>query len=210
MKRVLVAYATNAGSTAEIAARVADAVQGPDTEVELRTVRELGSAAPALEGYDAVIVGAPMILGWHRQARRFLRRNRSALAAVPLALFLVGMQLTADSSSEEEPGLPVTVDPRILKQPADPARLRFRERFTTLGAYLRPLRPLLRAIQPKGAAFFAGKLDYSRLKIPQMLFVMLVVAARPSDQRNWDLIRSWSSEMRSTLLSGRGRTGGSA
>jgi menaquinone-dependent protoporphyrinogen IX oxidase len=43
--------------------------------------------------------------------------------------------------------------------------------------------------------FFAGKLDYSRLNLLQMLFVMLIIQAQPGDRRNWPAIKAWAAKL---------------
>jgi menaquinone-dependent protoporphyrinogen oxidase len=41
-----------------------------------------------VDGYDLVVVGAPIYSGrWHRDAHRFLKRHRTRLDAVPVAVF---------------------------------------------------------------------------------------------------------------------------
>lgn len=71
MKRLLIAYATMAGSTAEIAETIGGELTVQGFAVEVKPVE----AIAGLQSYDAVIIGAPMILGWHRAALRFLRRH---------------------------------------------------------------------------------------------------------------------------------------
>ena len=58
--------------------------------------------------------------------------------------------------------------------------------------------PIIKAAgpaRPVSVAFFGGRLEYARLKLPAMLFVMLVVQASPGDHRNWDAIRSWAGSL---------------
>lgn len=194
--KILIAYCTNSGSTAEVAEAIRDALVEGKLGAEVRRIEEVGDLSP----YAAAIVGGPMILGWHRKAVRFLRRHREALSRMPTALFFTGMQVTR-TGEEERFGLPILLDPRVVREPARQGHLSFKERFTTVGHYLRPIRRLIPAIRPLGAAFFAGKLDYRALSIPQMLFVLLAIAARPGDLRNWDLIRDWARELRPRLAS---------
>jgi hypothetical protein len=194
MPKVLVAFYTQSGSTAEVAEAVRAVLAEGGLEVEARRVQEITDLGP----YAAAVVGGPMILGWHRQAVRFLRRHRDALSRIPTALFFTAMQVTR-AGDEDRHGLPILLDPRVVKEPAHAGRLGFKERFTTVGHYLRPVRRLLATIRPVGAAFFAGKLDFRTLKLAQMLFVLLVIAARPGDLRNWELIRSWAAELQPRL-----------
>jgi hypothetical protein len=39
-----------------------------------------------------------------------------------------------------------------------------------------------------------------RLKLLQMLFVMLIIRAQPGDLRDWSYIQQWAIEIRSLLL----------
>ncbi|MFF4255132.1 flavodoxin domain-containing protein [Streptomyces sp. NPDC001663] len=99
---VLVAYGTTNGSTAQIAEAVAEV---------LRKEGLAADTAPAgtvkdVTRYDAVVVGGGLYAGrWHKDARRFVRRNRSALAARPLWLFSSG-PLDATASERDIPPVP--------------------------------------------------------------------------------------------------------
>jgi menaquinone-dependent protoporphyrinogen oxidase len=94
--RVLIAYGSTNGSTAGIAAWIADVLRadGLTAEVvEAGRVQDVG-------GYDAVVLGGALYSGlWHRDARRFARRHARALAGCPVWLFSSGpLSDTADSS----------------------------------------------------------------------------------------------------------------
>jgi menaquinone-dependent protoporphyrinogen oxidase len=188
--RILVAYASNTGSTVDVAKAISEELASCGLQVETRPIAELKGAD--MSGYSAVVVGAPMILGWHRHARAFLKANRSALANKPVALFATAMTVTKTGET-----LPpeVVVDPKLPKPAANPQRLGFKERFTTLGHYLAPMRRSAGDVRPVSIAFFRGKLDFGRLKFLQMLFVMLIVGTQPGDYRNWDAIRGWAREL---------------
>src|SRR5512143_1855642 len=90
MKRILVAYATMAGSTAEVAQAVGEGIAKTGLQVDVLPLSEVKN----LQAYDGVVVGGPMIMGWHRGALGFLRKNRDALRHIPLAIFVTAMSLT--------------------------------------------------------------------------------------------------------------------
>ncbi len=101
-KLVLVAYATRAGSTAEIAATIGDTLAARGFRVEVKPVK----AKPALNGYTAVILGSAIRMGnWLPEMVKFIQAHQAALAAMPTALFTVHMLNTgedADSRAARE------------------------------------------------------------------------------------------------------------
>lgn len=99
---VLVAYGTTNGSTAQIAEAVAQVLAKEGLTAEALPA---GSAGDVTR-YDAVVVGGGLYAGrWHKDARRFVRRNRRALAGRPLWLFSSG-PLDASASEKDIPPVP--------------------------------------------------------------------------------------------------------
>ena len=193
MKRVLVTYSTFSGSTAEVAKVIGDELRAT-AQVEVRPMSDVGS----FEGFDAAVLGAPMILGWHRQARRFLRRHRRALEHIPLAIFVTAMSLT-DTGERAVDGVPIVVDPRLAKLPSRAGRLSFKERYARLTNYLRPILRSARPARPRTIGVFGGRLEYGRLPWYAVVFVMVFLKAPAGDRRNWEAIRSWAVSLRSDL-----------
>lgn len=190
MQRVLVTYATMSGSTAEVAQAVADGIAASGAEVEVRPLDKVLH----LSGYHAVALGAPMVMGWHRAAIRFLKKQRKAFKNVPVAMFATAMSLTAQGETAVQ-GVPVSVDPSLAKVPQDPVRLSLRERWANIAHYATPMLQAAGPNKPVSVAFFGGRMDYTRLKPLPRLFVMLVIQAPPGDKRNWQFIRSWASSL---------------
>lgn len=96
---VLVTYGTTNGSTAEIAEVVADVLRKSGLTVEALPARSVKNVAR----YDAVVVGGGLYAGrWHKDARRFVRRNRVLLAERPVWLFSSG-PLDATASERDIP-----------------------------------------------------------------------------------------------------------
>lgn len=92
---VLVAYATKSGSTAEVAEAVADALRKGGHQVDLQPAGKVRN----LEGYDAVVLGAPLYMfHWHKDARRFLTRFRKTLESMKIAVFALGPSFNGDEA----------------------------------------------------------------------------------------------------------------
>ncbi len=86
--RVLVAYASADGSTAEIAERIAGRLRGRGHEAAAVPARAVGGIAT----YDAVVVGSAVHgREWLEDANTFVQRHRAALAERPMWVFSVGM-----------------------------------------------------------------------------------------------------------------------
>lgn len=86
--RVLVAYASMFGSTAEIAHAVGAALRDEHTMVDVLPVLDVRD----LEHYDAVIVGSAIYNGqWLPDAVYWLRINEATLCHMPVAYFAVCM-----------------------------------------------------------------------------------------------------------------------
>ncbi|MFF8925904.1 flavodoxin domain-containing protein [Streptomyces longwoodensis] len=97
--KVLITYGTTNGSTAKIAEAVAEVLRKEGLTAEARPAPSVAS----IETYDAVVVGGALYTGrWHRDARRFVRRHRRALAERPLWFFSSG-PLDASASQRDTP-----------------------------------------------------------------------------------------------------------
>ncbi|MEU8344857.1 flavodoxin domain-containing protein [Spirillospora sp. NPDC048832] len=87
MIRVLVAYASERGGTAEIADWIGAALRRAGVEADVRPAGEVSE----LDGYGAIVVGGALYEGrWHREARRFVRHHAGDLAGRPVWLFSSG------------------------------------------------------------------------------------------------------------------------
>jgi menaquinone-dependent protoporphyrinogen oxidase len=86
-ERLLIAYGSKHGSTAE----TADAIAGMLRERGLEVDVSEASRVKSLEGYDRVVVGGSIYMGrWHADARDFVKRFGAELSAIPVAIFAMG------------------------------------------------------------------------------------------------------------------------
>ena len=192
-----------AGSTAEVAQAVGEEIAKGGSQVDVLPLDEVQD----LDDYDAVVVGAPMIMGWHRGALRFLRKNRRAFQRIPLAAFVMAMSLTQTAETSVG-GVPVYVDEELPKPPAQEGRLNFRERYARLSNYLRPILKATRPAKPASIGVFGGRMEYGRLKWWAVLFAMLIVQTPAGERRNWTAIRSWAASLPAALQLGATQAGG--
>jgi menaquinone-dependent protoporphyrinogen oxidase len=130
--KILVAYGTKKGSTAEVASKVAETLREQGHETDLRPaseVKDLGS-------YAALVLGGSIYMGrLHSDIQALLKRHRGELARLPVAVFGMGPQTTKpedvanvrkqlDTNLNRTPEVrPVAV--AVFGGVIDPAKLRF-------------------------------------------------------------------------------------
>lgn len=86
MSRILVAHATRAGSTIEIAHAIAEVLRETGATVELYPIKRIESPA----AYDACVIGSAIRMGaWLPEAVKFVEHNQDALKQMPTAFFVV-------------------------------------------------------------------------------------------------------------------------
>ncbi len=189
-KKILVAYATQAGSTAEVARAVGEEIGNHGMQVDVLSIDEV----QAIDSYAGVVLGGPMIMGWHRGALGFLKRHRNAFRTIPLAVFVTAMSLTQTQETSTG-GVPFYIDEKLPKPPTVQGRLNFRERYARPSNYARPILKATQPSRPMSVAFFGGRMEYGRLKWWAVLFANVIIQAPAGDKRNWPAIRAWAAGM---------------
>jgi len=134
-KSILIAYATRAGSTAEIAAALGETLAERGFSVEVKPVKKVSS----LDGYQAVILGSAIRMGnWLPEMVKFIQSNQSVLNGLPTALFTVHMLNAGDDEASQVARAAYTAPIRALLPDApevfftglmDFSRLSFLDRF---------------------------------------------------------------------------------
>jgi menaquinone-dependent protoporphyrinogen oxidase len=194
MSRILVAYATMAGSTAEVARVVGEELTNRGHQVDVLPVKDVKGLQP----YQAVVVGGPVIMGWHREALGFLKKHKEEFKRIPFAVFVLAMSLTRTGEMGLD-GLPVCLDEDLPKPPKEDGRLSFSERYAQLAHYLQPIVQATRPVKPASVGVFGGRLEYGRLKWWAVLFAMVIIQAPAGERRNWPVIRSWAATLPAAL-----------
>jgi len=114
--KILVAYATKAGSTAEVAEAIGQELRDAGAEVEVSQAKDVKDVTP----YKAVIIGSAIRMGkWVSEATEFVEENRQALSQVPVAYFVVCMTMK-DDTEENRSTVEAYLDPMSeLVEPVD-------------------------------------------------------------------------------------------
>lgn len=117
-EKILVAYATRAGSTAEVAQVIAERLCAGGFDAELKPVE----GAKSLEGIQAVVLGSAIrYSAWLPTVLKFVKSHRMALQALPLAIFTLHMHALYDSAASREARAKYTQPVRAWVTPRDEA-----------------------------------------------------------------------------------------
>ena len=115
-----------------------------------------------LEGYAAVVVGAPLYMfHWHKDAKSFLSRHRQALMARPVAVFAMG---PLQDEAKDWQDVRAQLDKELLKFP-----------------WLAPV-----AQRSSAASTTRRKLTFPHNLIPALKQMPA------TDMRGWPAIRAWA------------------
>ena len=175
--QVLVAYASRHGATQGIAERIAARLAHDGVTAEAVEVAEVRDAA----AYDAFVIGsAAYMFHWLKGAKRFVKRNRTVLAARPVWIFSSGPLGPSPVDAKGQDAL-VTAEPRD-----------FRELRATL--------------HPRGERVFFGALDPNAppVGVAERLMRLMPVASdamQVGDFRDWPAIDAWADEIAGRLAS---------
>jgi menaquinone-dependent protoporphyrinogen oxidase len=170
--RVLVAYASRAGSTKGIAEFIGERLQKSGIQSEVKDVAAVGD----LSGYDAFVIGSAVYMyHWLKEARHFVEKNRAALAARPVWIFSSGPTGPKPTDSKG----------RNLKE--------------TLGP--KEIDDLRESLDPRDHQVFFGAFYADRIKGAMGFFARAVPKDEQGDFRNWDEIAAWADAIATSLKS---------
>jgi menaquinone-dependent protoporphyrinogen oxidase len=112
--KILIAYASRAGSTAGVAEAIGRALAEGGLRVDVRPMAEIADVEP----YAAVVAGSAVRGGWLPEAIEFVRAHQIALRRKPFASFLVCISLAMRGGELYRAGLAKHLAPvRALVHP---------------------------------------------------------------------------------------------
>ena len=166
--RILVTYATGHGSTAGVAATIAEALRGAGAEVDLAPV----AGAPAPAAYAAVVVGSPIRYDtWLPAAQNWVHTHQSVLATRPVAYFFTCIALSIASDKGSGAKYADTV---------------------------RAICPIVQPVSVGGFAGALDLSNFSILTLLPACLMFRYLGAKPGDYRDIPAIRAWALEVLAT------------
>lgn len=131
-KRILVAYTSATGSTAEVAEAIGEAIGAEGTaEVDVRPAGEVKH----LDRYTGLVLGSSIRAGrWMPDAIEFLQNHQEMMQKMPVAYFTTCLTMVEDTEENRQ----------------------------TVLSYLEPVLNMAPEVQPVALGLFAGSLEPSR------------------------------------------------
>ena len=143
--RILVAYATWAGSTTGVAETISQTLREAGADAAVRPV----AAVDDLTGYDALVLGAAVHAGKpHPALRHFVERHATDLNTMPVAYFVVCATMMEDTPEHRETVLTYLTPLRAIKEPVSIGLFAGAYNPKTVNVLFRWLAKLMRA--PEG------------------------------------------------------------
>lgn len=164
-KRVLVAYDSKHGSTADIAEKIGDVLCENGFRVDMRPALKVEDISP----YDAIVIGSPMYYATFLPgALKFLERHRNILAVKKVALFVTSTSVDKETGMVNKNHLSLIYS--VLKK------------F-----------PEIKILEPIG--LMPGKFYFKEIFPVEVINFKQADYDERGDLLNYDFVRSWTEEI---------------
>jgi len=164
---ILVAYASEFGTTGEIAESIASALCGAGATADTRQIRTVDD----LSSYGAVVIGGAIQYdNWMSEARDFVKKNEEALARMPVAYFFTCMVLSKPSDN------------------ADSKADGYAQKLEALSSRVAPI-----SVGRFAGVLDYGRMNLRTRIASKIPYKILRV--EPGDYRNWEAIDSWVNDL---------------
>ena len=161
--RILVAYASRSGSTAEVAQAIGSTLAKGGAQVDVVAMQEVKD----LSVYDAVVAGSAIRAAkWLPEAVQFIQTHRSTLVQKKFAMFTVCITMAMKNAENYRTGV-----------------------MTWIAPVRAMVKPLSEGLFPGWLDFTKLPFNWETLK----LRLTVALGIFPSgDHRDWNAVRSWA------------------
>lgn len=168
--KILVTYASRAGSTAEIAQVIGQVLSESGAQVDVLAMQAVTDLAP----YQAVVAGSALQkFKWLPEAAAFVRTHREALAQKSFAMFTVGISIAVSDTEKSR---------------------------SAASKWVAPVRALVNPLSEAFFAGLMDLSKLPRNPETAVLDKLVRLGIFPKDdRRDWNAIRAWAAELKSVL-----------
>ena len=168
---ILVAYASEFGTTSEVAEVIGKVFCDGGATADIKSVDDVKD----LEKYDAVIIGSAIQYDkWMSDAIKFVTINQNKLSELPVAFFFTCLTLSKQTEKAERQAMAYSDKLHTLNPKVKPLSV---GRFAGVLDYKR---------MSLGSRLFAR-------------FIYAIFGVLEGDYRDWDVIRIWAKDIHSKL-----------
>ena len=162
--KLLIAFASQFGSTGEVAKAIGDILCQQDCAVDVKWIRDVNQ----VDAYDAVIVGSAIQYDkWMPEAVDIVKTHLKALSSVPVAYFFTCLTLAKKNAKTEQQALVYANKLRAISSQVVP-------------------------VSVQGFAGVVDFSKMSFLTRMMLKTITTVNGVQEGDYRDWDAIRSWA------------------
>ncbi len=195
MKKLLITYFTESGSTQEIAEIIAQNL--PYESMDVLSVSEVQHL-----NYDAVVIGTP---NWYGKPTPkvvdFIKKYEKELSALPVAFFFSCMDCYQTKKIEQPE---VYCDSYFKDQIIDTQKLSSWEKSHAVDTYFSNLQKVSNQLNIQSIAFFKGRLDFKKISFFNALvmrFICLInKKIKPGNYYKKQDVVEWSKKMEVIFL----------
>ena len=167
-KSVLIAYASEYGSTSEVAEMIGKTISKSGVRVDIKYIKHITN----IKEYDQIIIGSPIQYdSWMDDAKNFLNTYEQELLKVRVSYFFTCLTLSQKSDKSK-------------KQAQN-----YANNLEQLNPRIKP-----ENIGQFAGVLDYSKFSFSFSIVARAMFSILGV--KEGDYRNWDVIRQWSNKLK--------------
>jgi len=165
--KILIAYESQFGSTAEVATFIGKNLSVDKQEIEIKKINEIDDLSP----YSKIIIGSAIQYDkWMPEARNFVIANRKELEEIPVAFFFTCL---------------------VLSKKTEKARLQAKGYSDNLKSLVTEIKPT--SVGQFAGVLDYSKMSFGQRILAKGLFA--IIGVKEGDYRDWKKIKKWTEKL---------------